>query len=417
MKAEKIIKTLAIVVFLLVTIAALAGASFYSGYKLGVKHPEEVVVKGITNISDPDVTADFSVFWQTWKILKNEQLRGGEAKDPDFVYGAISGMTSALKDPYTIFLTPEDSKKFEEDISGSFGGIGAEIGIRNDQLVIIAPLKDSPAEKAGLKSGDKILRVGETSTAGISLNEAIKLIRGPENTDVVLMILREGWERPQDITITRKIIIVPTLDWKIIEMKKGYKTEKAAHIQLYSFNENVPALFYEAAIKTLYNSSRGIILDLRNNPGGFLEIAVHLAGWFLERGNEVVSERFRSGEEKVFKAEGNQALKDLPLVVLINEGSASASEILAGALRDNRGIKLVGAKTFGKGTVQELRELKDKSMLKITTAEWLLPSNAVIEKNGLVPDYEVKITEEDVNAKRDPQLERALEVLAAEIKL
>jgi carboxyl-terminal processing protease len=408
MKINKTFRLIGFIIIVIVILAIFGGTSFYGGYKLGVKNPEEVVVKGITNISDQDITADFGTFWQAWKILKNEHLKGEEAKDRDFVYGAISGMTNSLKDPNTIFLTPDDAKKFEQDIVGSFGGIGAEIGIRNEQLMIIAPLKDSPAEKARLRSGDKIAKIDDTLTAGLSINEAIKLIRGPEGTKVVLTILRDNWENPKEITIIRQIIQIPTLDWELIE-------DKISYIQLYSFNENAPPLFYEAAINVLYNDSPGIILDLRNNPGGFLEIATHLAGWFLERGDEIVTEKFRSKENKVFKAQGNEAFKNMPMVILVNQGSASASEILAGALRDNRGIKLVGEKTFGKGTVQELRGLKDDSVLKITIAQWLLPSGAIIEKNGLMPDYEVKMTDEDIEAKKDPQLDKAIEVLKQQI--
>lgn len=405
MKFKQIFPYLIIVIGI---VALVGGVSFYTGYKLGVKNPQEIIVKGITNINDENIKADFGIFWQAWKILKDEHLKGAEAIDQNLVYGAISGMTDSLKDPYTNFLTPENAKKFEQDISGSFGGIGAEIGIRNEQLIVIAPLKDSPAEKAGLRSGDKIIKIDDTLTAGLNLNEAIKLIRGPEGTKVVLTILRDNWEKAKEITIVRQIIQVPTLDWKMID-------DKISYIQLYSFNENAAPLFYEAAINTLYKGAKGIILDLRDNPGGFLEVAVHLAGWFLERGKEIVTEKFRNGESKVFKAAGNEAFKNMPMVILINQGSASASEILAGALRDNRGIKLIGEKTFGKGSVQELRKLKDESVLKITTAQWLLPNGAVIEKNGLMPDYEVKLTDKDIETKKDLQLEKAIEVLKTQI--
>jgi len=389
--------------------ALLSGGFYYFGYKTGVQQSKTIIIEEARNIETPEkIGVDFSVFWQAWEKLKEEHVRGAEAKNQDLVYGAISGMVDSLKDPNTNFFPPEDSKKFEEDVNGSFGGIGAEIGIRDDQLVIVAPLKGSPAERAGLKSGDKILKVDDKVTAGMKVNDAVKIIRGEIGAKVVLMISRKDWENPKDISIVRETIIIPTVDW---EMKEG----NLAHIKLYNFSENAPLAFYKAGLEALLNGAQGVILDLRNDPGGFLEVAVHLAGWFLEKGSTVVAEEFRSGNNRTFAAQGNEALKDLPVVVIINQGSASASEILAGALRDNRGVKLIGEKSFGKGTVQELFRLKDDSSIKITVARWLLPNGQVIDENGLQPDYEVKLTEEDAKAGKDPQLEKAIEVLKAEL--
>lgn len=386
------------------TVIVVAGGAFYTGYQRGIENPKEIIVKGITNVGDDKATADFGIFWQALDKIKSEHFNGEEVKDKDFVYGAISGAVSALKDPNTVFFPPADAEKFEEDVSGSFGGIGAEIGIRNDQLVIVAPLKESPAERAGLKSGDKILLIDENQTAGLSVNDAVKLIRGEIGTKVKLTILRDDWEDPKDFTIVREIITVPTLDW-------NFKDGKILYIQLYSFNENAPRLFYKAAAEALVNNAQGLVLDLRNNPGGYLEVAVNLAGWFLDRGSLVVTERFKSGKEISFRTNGNGALKRIPSVILINQGSASASEILAGALRDIRDMKLIGEKSFGKGSVQELQKLKDGSSLKITVAKWVLPSGQIIDKLGLTPDIEVKFTEEDKNKGGDPQLEKALELL------
>src|SRR3989338_3093857 len=389
--------------------ALLSGGFYYFGYKTGVQQSKTIIIEEARNIETPEkIGVDFSVFWQAWEKLKEEHVSGAEAKNQDLVYGAISGMVDSLKDPNTNFFPPEDSKKFEEDVNGSFGGIGAEIGIRDDQLVIVAPLKGSPAERAGLKSGDKILKVDDKVTAGMKVNDAVKIIRGEIGAKVVLMISRKDWENPKDISIVRETIIIPTVDW---EMKEG----NLAHIKLYNFSENAPLAFYKAGLEALLNGAQGVILDLRNDPGGFLEVAVHLAGWFLEKGSTVVAEEFRSGNNRTFAAQGNEALKDLPVVVIINQGSASASEILAGALRDNRGVKLIGEKSFGKGTVQELFRLKDDSSIKITVARWLLPNGQVIDENGLQPDYEVKLTEEDAKAGKDPQLEKAIEVLKAEL--
>lgn len=383
------------------------GGSFYIGYRLGQKDPYVVTVKSITNVDDPDIQADFGVFWQAWDKLREKHIDGGAAKNQDLIYGAITGLANSFKDPHTVFFPPPDAKKFEEDVSGSFGGIGAEIGVREEQLVVIAPLKDSPAERAGLQPKDSILKINDEFTSGLNVNDAVKKIRGEIGTEVVLTIFRDGWEEPQEFTIVRQEIKVPTLDW---DVKEG----NILHIKLYSFNENAPMLFYRAMVDGLLKGAEGLVLDMRNNPGGFLEVSVNLAGWFLPRGSVVVTEDFRSEEDVVFRASGNEALKNFPVVVLVNGGSASASEILAGALRDIRGIKLVGEKTFGKGTVQELVKLKDGSSLKITIAKWLLPSGKAIEKNGLEPDFEVKISDKDKDA--DPQLLKAFEVLKTQIE-
>jgi len=209
----------------------------------------------------------------------------------------------------------------------------------------------------------------------------------------------------------REPIEIPTVDWS---MKEG----GIAYIQLYNFNANTDLAFYRAMVDIiLEKKAKGVILDLRNNPGGYLNVAVDLAGWFLEKGDVVAKERFADGNERSFKAGGNETLKNIPMVILINGGSASASEILAGALKYNRGIKLIGEKSFGKGTVQELQELKDDSALKITVANWLLPDDSIIEKNGLTPDIEVKLTEEDINTDKDPQLDKAIEVLKQEMQV
>ena len=384
--------------------AVAAFGSFYLGYINGVNQPKEIIVRGITNVGDEDVTADFGIFWQALNKIKSEHVDGEKVADKDLIYGAIGGMVNALDDPNTVFFPPEDGKKFEEDVSGSFGGIGAEIGIRDDQLIIVAPLKDSPAEKAGLRAKDKILAVDKKPSSGLSVNDGVKTIRGEIGTDVTLTILRNGWEKPRDFVITRQEIKVPTLDWDL-------KGDGYMHFKLYSFNENAPYLFYRAAAETLFANAKGIVLDLRNDPGGFLEVAVNLAGWYLDRGDIVTIEKFRSGDERVFRANGNGALKNIPTVILVNGGSASASEIMAGALRDHLGVKLIGEKTFGKGSVQELFRLKDDSSLKVTVANWVTPNGTVIDKKGLDPDIEVKFTEKDAELGRDPQLDKAIEVL------
>lgn len=407
------IKTLSIVILVII--------AFSLGYQRGAENPKSIVIENVINIEDGDrVGTNFGVFWEAWDLLKEKHIKGAETEDQDLVYGAVRGLVNSVGDPNTIFLPPDDSKKFEEDVSGNFGGIGAEIGVRDGQLVIIAPLKGTPAERAGLKAGDKIVAVNEESTHGIDINEAVKKIRGEIGTEVALSVFRDGWERAKDFKIIRANIQVPTLEWELIT--SGDK--KLAHVKLFSFNQNASSIFYKTILAALVGGkSDGMILDLRNNPGGFLEVAVNLSGWFLDKGAIVVSERFRDGEEIIFRAQGNEALRNFPTVILVNKGSASASEILAGALRAHLGIKLIGEKTFGKGTVQELRSLSDNSKVKLTIANWVLPDGTIIEKDGLKPDFEVEIEEEDVNdladggeEKKDPQLEKAIEVLLGEIK-
>lgn len=394
-----------------IVVAAAIGGSYYSGYQSGAQKPQTLVVKGISGMdSDKAGDADFSVFWQAWQKLKDEHLKGADLKSQDMLYGAITGLVDSLGDPNTNFFKPDDSQKFEEDISGSFGGVGMEINVRDKQLIVVSPLEDSPAIKAGIRAGDKILEIEHKSTAGLlNVNDAVKKIRGEIGTPVTLTILHNGDKKSVEITIVRAQIEVPTL-------KMDVKDDNIAHLQLYSFNENAPFLFYRSALTILLGKAKGIVLDLRNNPGGYLEVAVNVAGWFLDKGDIVVSEQFRDGDSKIFRASGSGVLKNIPLVLLMNKGSASASEILAGALKYHLKTKLIGEKSYGKGTVQEMQGLKDGSEIKITIAQWLLPDGKVLDENGLTPDIEVKITEEDIKAKKDPQLDRAMEELKKIIK-
>lgn len=349
-------------------------------------------------------TPDMAVFWEAWELIEDTYLQSGDISDEDKVRGATAGLVMSLNDPYSEYFSPQDAESFRENVSGNFGGIGAQLGIRDDALTVISPLKGSPAEKAGLMAGDRILFVDATSTEAISIEQAVNIIRGVVGTPVELTIIREGWDEPREFRIVRDEINLPTLDSSV--------EDGIAHVQLYQFNANAEQMFLDAIREAALQRTRGVILDLRGNPGGFLDVAVDLAGWFLPRGTVVVTQEGREGAEKVLRANGNAALERIPVVVLIDEGSASASEILAGALRDHRQIPLVGQKSFGKGTVQELQNLQDGSLLKLTVAHWVLPSGHILEKNGgLTPDHEVELTEEDIEDGRDPQLDKAREVL------
>ena len=357
---------------------------------------------------------NFSLFWDAWNEIHKDYATPKTLDNQEMVYGAIGGMVNSIKDPYTVFFKPQEAKTFLEDVNGSFGGIGIEIGIRSGTFQVISPLEGTPAKKAGLRPGDKIIKVDGTSTNGLNIESLVKLIRGKKGTKVTLTIARDDWKSPKDITMERAIISVPSLSWKLISSETGKKDKNGdiAYINLYQFSRKADSDFREAAINILNSPAKKIILDLRNNPGGYLEIAQNIAGWFLKNGQTVVTEDFGGKQDnQVYKARGNSQLLSYPLVILINKGSASASEILAAALRENRGIKLIGKTSFGKGCVQELKNLKDGSSLKITVANWLTPKGNLIANQGLKPDIEVKMSEDDYKEGRDPQLDKAIEII------
>ncbi|MEI6479877.1 MAG: S41 family peptidase [bacterium] len=382
------------------------GGSAYGGYYFGNKR--SVVVTDSKQL----INGDFNLFWEAVDIVKGKHVDGSGSDENKLVYGAIKGMLSAYDDPYTAFFNPADAKKFNEDLSGNFGGIGAQIGMRNEQLLVIAPLKGTPAEKAGLRPLDKIWKIDDKDTSGLLVEEAIKLIRGKEGTTVKLSIYREGWKNSKDFSITRGIIQVPTLDLSMKTLKSG---KKVAVISLYNFNSNVPGIFKNAALEAISSGAEGIVFDLRNNPGGFLDVATNLSGWFMKKGSVVVIEKNRSGNDEKLFADGNAALSNLPVVVVVNGGSASASEIVAGALHDNVGAKIIGEKTFGKGSVQEVDTMSDGSTLKVTIAHWFTPNGTIINKVGLKPDIEVALTDADVEKGIDTQMDKALKVIDSEI--
>jgi len=392
-----------------VIIVILLAGSFYGGFWYGKNsRPSIEKVSGVFNkeTGKPD-SIDFSLFWDSWTQIEEKFVNRSALDYQKMVYGAIDGMVKSLGDPYTAFFPPVESKKFSEDIKGSFDGIGAEIGMRKDILIVISPLEGSPAKKAGLLAGDQILKIDDKATADLNVDEAVNLIRGSKGTQVTLAILREGWSDTKDYKITRDVINVPILKYEI----KDIGGKKIVYIQLYEFTENAANEFTKKVNEILNSNAQGIVLDLRGNPGGYLEVAVDIASWFVDGGKLVVSEDFGNGNKNKHTSYGYKKLATYPTVVLIDQGSASASEILAGALRDDNGIKLVGEKSFGKGSVQELENLRGGTSLKVTVAKWLTPSGHSIMEQGLEPDIQVGRTQEDVDAGRDPQLDKALELL------
>lgn len=395
-------KRIGLFVIALVIIGAGFGIGVYVGRN---QQPDIDKVSGLYNKETlkPD-NVDFGPFWKAWSLLEEKYVDGDAIDRQKLVYGAIEGMTEAIGDPYTVFFPPKENELFESEIKGRFEGIGAEIGIRDNILTVISPLKGSPAAAAGLLAGDKILKIDEKTTNDIPIDEAVTFIRGEKGTQVALTVLRKDEEEPRVIKITRDVIRLP-----IIEMDRA--DGDIFIIKLYNFSENAPLEFRRALSEFARSGSNKLVLDLRNNPGGYLEGAVDIASWFFESGTVVAREQFGDGTEIVYRSKGYNALANTKIILLVNEGSASASEILAGALRDKRGIKLVGVKTFGKGSVQELTPLTDKTSLKITIARWLTPSGTSLSEKGLDPDYEVELKREDIEQGKDPQLDKALEII------
>lgn len=353
-----------------------------------------------------ETNSDFSPFWKVWNTIDEKYPSAKDVSDQERIYGAISGLMSSLNDPYSVYFNPEETKSFEEEIAGNFEGIGMEVGMKDKILTVIAPLKNTPAYRANIKSGDKILKIDDKLTAGLGVEEAVKLIRGPKGTTVTLTISREGLTQPKEIKIVRDVINIPTLDTEIRE-------DGIFVIKLYSFSANSSNLFRNAIKEFVSSGSDKLILDLRGNPGGYLEASVDMASWFLKGGKIVVKEDYGNNRSShIFRSKGYDIFNEkLNFVILIDGGSASASEILAGTMQDHGRAKLVGEKSFGKGSVQEVIDVTPDTVLKITVAKWLTPNGNSISDTGLTPDYLVEITEKDIENKIDPQMNKAIELL------
>lgn len=380
---------------------------FFGGVLVGFSNgPEIEKIKTLTNKEmgkSPEI--DFAPFWKAWNILHEKYAKENSSfNDQELVWGAVQGMANSLGDPYTVFFPPVEKKAFEEEVKGVFSGVGMEVGMRKNILTVIAPLKRSPAERAGVLPGDKIFKIDNKETINMTVDEAVKLIRGEKGTVVKITIVREGEEDVREFNITRDTINVPLVDTEI-------KSGKIFVIKLHSFSENSPNAIRTALREMINSGSEKLVLDLRSNPGGYLEAAVDISSWFLPMGKVTAREQFVGGKETLYRSKGYDIFNKLPMVVLINQGSASASEILAGALKEHGIAKLVGEKTFGKGSVQEFIPITHDTALKVTIARWLTPNGISISKEGLKPDYEVKFTKEDFEAGRDPQMEKALELL------
>ena len=366
-----------------------------------VLHPKSVF---FTNKEGKE-EIDFSLFWKVWDLLEEKYVGRADLDANKLFYGAIKGMLAASGDPYTTFFTPEEQKAFKEDISGTFEGIGAEMGLRDGIITIVAPLEGMPAEAAGVRAGDRVLKVNGESTENLTLEQAVDKIRGPKGTEVTLTLYSEGEEDTHEVTVKRSTILVKSVRYE----NKG---EGIALIRVSRFGDDTHTEFQKAAGEVQQQGAKGLILDLRNNPGGLLDEAVELGGYFLPRGTTVVQEEDAQGKKTALQAKGTGALQHLPLVILINQGSASAAEILAGAIRENRdNVRIVGETSFGKGSVQELIPVSKDTSVKITIARWLTPKGNQINQVGITPDEKVELTRDDTNNKRDPQYDKALEIL------
>jgi carboxyl-terminal processing protease len=342
------------------------------------------------------------LFSEVWAKIKENFVDQKRVNPEKAGFEAVRGIVRSLDDPYSDLYTPQESKIFEEDLKGSFCGIGIEIGIRNNLLTVISPLENTPAAKAKIKAGDIITKINGEDTSNISLEEAVSKIRGECGTKVKLTIIREGWKEEKNFELIREEIKIKAVEGKFIEPDIGY-------IKINTFNQNTIPEFVEKFNELSKNGANKYILDLRNNPGGYLDVAIQMSEFFVPRGKIILKEIWgREQKEKVIRSEGPGTLKDLKVVILVNKGSASASEIFAGALRDNLGVKLIGEKTFGKGSVQEVFKI-DSYLLKLTIAYWLTPDGIKLEGNGLEPD--IKVIDKNPDDNVDEVLNRAIEIL------
>ncbi|MGI6374222.1 MAG: S41 family peptidase [Patescibacteria group bacterium] len=405
-KTKKII--IAIALLLAVPLSFNLGFKIGQGSKLG-SLTAQLLAYSENSRASGDTQDSFvaNMYFEVWDALKTGHVDKNKIKDQELFYGSLKGLAQAVDDPYTVFLDPADTQDLLEDLTGVFEGIGAEIGLRDDIITVIAPLDDMPAKQAGVLAGDRIYAIDGEPTIGLTLDEAVKRIKGPKGTIVTLTIIR-GTGETKEIEIERGVIVVKSV-------KTELRADGLAVVRISNFNDDTLKLFNRATDELLAAGAKGIILDLRNNPGGYLDTSIDIASAWISSG-PIVAEQFADNKREEYFARGVARLAEIPTVVLLNGGSASASEIVAGALRDYKKATLVGEQTFGKGSVQSIQGLSDGSSLKITVAKWLTPAGDFINDKGISPDIEVGLTIDDFNNDRDPQLDQAIKTLKEIIK-
>ncbi len=343
------------------------------------------------------------VFWEAWNIVKNEFYKQ-PLDDKKMTYGAVAGMVQALGEPHTMFVDPDTAKKENDDLQGTFEGIGATVNMDQGRLTIVSPIKGSPADIAGLRAGDVVLQVNDTVIQNMDVNQAVSLIRGPKGSTVKLKIQR-GSQPSFDVSIVRDTITSPVVESKMLD-------NNIAYLRLNEFTATAPDLMHKELQNLLGQHPKTLILDLRNNPGGYLYVAVDIASEFLKQDSVVLIEKHKNGDQQEYKTKGGGIANDIPIVLLVNEGSASASEIMSGALKDYKRATIIGTKTYGKGSVQSPVELSDKSQLRVTIAHFFSPQGHEIDGVGVLPDIQVDDpTDLQISRNEDPQLDRAVQYI------
>ncbi len=395
-----------------VAVLLVIAISYYVGYQAG--HKGFIFVPKsfqVINQNNAPATVDYGLLWKVIDVLNTKYI-DKPIDQQKVLYGAVSGAVSALGDPYTTFFPPQQLNDFQTQLAGSFGGIGAEVGEKDGNVVVIAPLDGTPAKAAGIMAGDIIAQVDGQSTSGWSVDQAVDKIRGPKGTTVTLQIVRQGQDKPLTFKIVRDTIVVKSVRWSYKTVLVNGKNKTIAIITMSEFGDDTTGLFNQAINDILTHNVSGIIVDLRNNPGGYLQSAVDVASAWVKQGDLVVSEAHSDGTIVTYKGEGNPRLAGIKTIVMINGGSASAAEILSGALHDHGLAQLLGEKSFGKGSVQELVDLPGGSGVKVTVAKWITPNGINLNHNGLTPDIPVTLTAADATAGKDTQMDAALQQFA-----
>lgn len=379
------------------------GWFFAKNVGIGAKNSQNNTQAAVDENPDPVSRMRIRDIDDIWEILQESYYDASKLQQSKLEYGAVKGFVSGIGDPYTTFMTPEESVDFGNELDGQVEGIGAELGVKQGKLTVVAPIKESPAEKAGIRAGDIILKIDGALASDMTLDEAIHRIRGKKGTQVTLTIVRDT--RQFDVTITRNSV---TLDTVSVEKLPG----DIFHVSIYQFNDHTKTEFQAAIQRVLLEKASGLILDLRGNGGGYLETSVDILSELISGEKTAAIIKRRNQQNEAVKTTGNAKIGEIPLAVLVDKGSASASEIVAGAIQDYKRGVLIGEKTFGKGSLQELDFLPDGSRLRFTIAKWFTPLDRSIDEVGITPDKEVKFTEEDAQQNRDPSLDEALKYLS-----